>query len=231
MSNKISCPLLCPVLTWKFSKGVNVKNGVLHLEYETQHELCLSFLRLQEYYESPYDKIYREHFLLEDYMDIYANDKGAFTYLTDWSGFNVPGNIVNQFFKRFSIFGLSVKEKVIYHLVEMCTHDVDDNFYLIGTCREKPQAIEHELAHAKYYLNDDYANQIDEMTKIIKQDYTEPIFDKLVSLGYRDDVLVDELQAYLSTSKPQELKNLFGGNLADHKKYSKGYRDKLAEYK
>ena len=67
--------------------------------FPNQYELASTFIRLQEFYESPYKEIKGQYFTLEKYMDRYAKDQedNKFTYFEDWNGFNVPGNIVLKF--------------------------------------------------------------------------------------------------------------------------------------
>jgi hypothetical protein len=65
-----------------------VADAIYLLRFETQYEITSSFLRIQEHYESPHFS--GRVFTLEEFMDWYAAEYGAFTYLEDWSGFNVP---------------------------------------------------------------------------------------------------------------------------------------------
>ena len=41
------------------------------------------------------------YFTLEEFMDCCAKYEGNFTYCTDWSGFNVPGNTILEFIELF----------------------------------------------------------------------------------------------------------------------------------
>lgn len=67
---------------------------VLHVQIKDKYDLAMTFLRAQEWYESP--KFHHKLFTLEEYMRWYskAYGKGAFTYPKDWSGFNVPSAAV-----------------------------------------------------------------------------------------------------------------------------------------
>ena len=66
------------------------------LNFETQYELCMSFVRMQEFYESP--KFKGKYFTLEQYMDYWSKEfgKGSFTYPSVWNGFNLPGKVLAE---------------------------------------------------------------------------------------------------------------------------------------
>lgn len=67
---------------------------VLHVTVKDSWDLAMTFLRMQEWYESP--KFHHKHFTLEAYMRWYqkAYGKGTFSYPKDWTGFNVPSTAV-----------------------------------------------------------------------------------------------------------------------------------------
>lgn len=76
--------------------------------------------------------------------------------------------------------------------------------YVIGISNCKDLA--HELAHAKFYLDNDYKNKIiNEWNNLdlYKQNYLHNFLKKL---GYSDKVIIDEYQAYRYT----ESNNFFG---------------------
>ena len=66
------------------------------LNFKTQYELSSTFMRVQEFYESPFKNIKNKLFSHIQFMDTYANEYGNFTYTSDWAGFNVPGNVFNR---------------------------------------------------------------------------------------------------------------------------------------
>jgi len=72
-------------------------NDIFLLRFDTQYELASTFLRIQEHYES--SRFRKRVFSLEDYMDWYAAEYGAFTYFEDWSGFNVPSTALAPFYR------------------------------------------------------------------------------------------------------------------------------------
>lgn len=50
------------------------------LEFDTQYNLCMSMVRIQEFYESP--EFAGKYFTLEEYIDYWSKNfgDGAFTY-------------------------------------------------------------------------------------------------------------------------------------------------------
>ena len=70
--------------------------SIFVLTFDSQYDLCMSFLRIQEFYESP---VYHgRYFTLEDYMDYWSKEygQGSFNYLDVWNGFNVPGSVIKK---------------------------------------------------------------------------------------------------------------------------------------
>lgn len=76
--------------------------------------------------------------------------------------------------------------------------------YVIGVYT--PLSLQHELLHARFYVDSDYKqliqNEWDSLSDVVKNHITS----FLKRLGYRDDVIIDEYQAYKYTEKP----NFFG---------------------
>ena len=68
-----------------------VKPKVFAVVIEDRYDRAMTFLRVQEFYESPNKKFRGKNFSIWDYMKWYSTEYGkGFTYGTDWSGFNVP---------------------------------------------------------------------------------------------------------------------------------------------
>lgn len=174
--------------------------GVVHVLAPTQFQLCQMFIRPQEFYESPYPEIRGHHFTLDQFKARYAADHGGvFTYFDDWHGFNIPGHVMIEFFSVFS-HDLTPQENAL----DFFTRGLNP-FYLIGSHEgdEEEDALEHELAHATYYLNDWYrANAI----KLVENFRTTMPADSaaleayLKAKGYGDTTLTDELNAYMATT-------------------------------
>jgi hypothetical protein len=207
---------------------INLPLGVVILvQYQTRYEVCSSFMRIQEFYESDLPEIRGEAFSFEKYMDTYARAKGNFSYTMDWSGFNIPGKIFKEWGKRFPTYERLEKEQHLYSTVmDMYTGSAlgrgfagkDTDFYVIGTYIEGPRryrVIMHELAHALWAMDPEYKARAEEL--VATSPYNHKILPVLKKWGYTDMVLPDELNAYQATSSPHELMSKFevdGLNLA-----------------
>ena len=200
-----------------------VAEGVLRVEARTQYELASTFMRAQEFYESPYEEIRGRYFTHERYMDIcaYGNKRSAaneivFSYLEDWNGFNVPGHIFDEWASLFAEYDSSCaanglmwdKEKKLIELIY--EKQSTDKFYVIGTNDEGHKGdYDHELSHAWYYLDKEYKDKMTDLVKKLSKSAKEQIKDHLMDDGYRDGVIEDETIAYLTTNTMVEVEELF----------------------
>ena len=164
--------------------------------FPNQYELASTFIRLQEFYESPYKQIRGKYFTLEKFMDLYAKDqkKNKFTYFEDWNGFNVPGNIVMHFQYMF-LNNITEKEEKLFSKITY----LNGEFYIIGVDNKGKNTIEHEVAHGLYYLNKDYNKQMSKLMKEMPKPLRSMAEKYLLKIGYCKAVLKDELQAYFAT--------------------------------
>jgi len=172
--------------------------GVVHVRAPDQQRLCRMFVRPQEFYESPYPEIRGHYFTLEHFAWRYTRDHGEpFSYYKDWHGFNIPGHVMLEFFSAFSK-DLSAPEQAL----DFFTRGMNP-FYLIGSHEgdEAEDALEHELVHATYYLNDWYRANAD---RVVKSFCATPecaaLEAYLKAQGYGDTTLIDELNAYMATT-------------------------------
>ena len=183
---------------------------------KTQYEIASMFMRMQEFYESPYENIRGQQFSLDEYMDTYAEDTGNFTYTVDWNGFNVPGEIAIKFWSLFHQDTrnkeLAMRNEFLRVRGEPNIYGMKSNFYLIGVSGEAdPYTMKHEVAHAMYYLDENYRNSmILAMNVTGHHNLYEGMHKKLKKMGYCDEVLMDETQAYMSTSSRWSLLKTFG---------------------
>jgi hypothetical protein len=183
-------------------------DGIYHIRGKDQYDITSIFLRIQEFYESPFRGIRGKHFTLEHYMDLYAKEYGNFTYCQDWVGFNVPGNVVRRFFKIFEE-DLLDKEELLYQTIEEIVES-KKRFYLIGTYQDGA-VVDHELAHAFYYLDSEYKKTMKRIILSLPEKIKDDMLKAITDKGYCKMVLEDELQAYCSTSSMIELTEQFEG--------------------
>lgn len=169
---------------------------VFLLEFENNIELGSTFLRFQEYYESPRFK--GKIFTFKEFKKWYSNGKKSFTYFTDWTGFNIPSYILKPFLEG-KLDPLSDNERQLLGLFKE-----KNDFYIIGISKKSKHLLDHETAHGLYYTNKDYKKKI---MNVLKKYDTSIIKDEIRETGgYSEEVLDDEVHAWL-LDIPQELKS------------------------
>jgi uncharacterized protein Usg len=173
---------------------------------DNSYDLAMTFCRVQEFYESPYKEIRGKVFNIIEFQRLYSikRNENFFSYPIDWSGFNIPSNVIEDFFDKFN-FNF---DKHDYNLYDKTFEDIifkiantlkdEDDYYIIASEPDNKDTINHELSHAFYYLYPEYKKEAD---KIINK-IPEPIYNKLKNtlfdLGYNSKVVKDEIQAYLA---------------------------------
>lgn len=167
-----------------------IKN-VAHLEFPSQDLMARTFIRFQEYYESP--KFKGKVFTLEEFKKWYVEARGAFTYAADWPGFNIPSEALRPFQEgRFD--PLSPEETAFLKIFK----DKSEPFYIIGTSPENGEEyINHELAHALFYVDQEYKEKVLEIIKSIKDLGALKRIISHEAAGYHDSVILDEIQAHI----------------------------------
>lgn len=193
---------------------------VYHAHFESGYQLAMHFLRAQEYYESP--KFANQLFNLVDYMEWYVttSEDGTFSYAQDWSGFNVPSWVLHDIYIFGDIPDVNKYDKFMEELVFKIFEDEQGKpFYLIGTSAEGYQGdgdvegmLDHELAHALYYVDKEYRQVVDELLDAL------PLYDAFCKViadeGYHHRTVHDEVNAYLSTGAVPFLENIWNEEMS-----------------
>ena len=157
---------------------------------DSQEELGNTFIRFQEHYESPNPNFIGKIFTLGMVRQWYSVKYGADTYHHDWTGFNFPSYTLKPF-KNGLFDPLTNQESNLIDLLRYRT----DKFYVIGANNDS--VIRHELAHALYFNNTEYALTITELFNCHESDISK-IVKYILDKGYHEDVIYDELQAYIT---------------------------------
>jgi hypothetical protein len=185
---------------------------------DTQEELGRTFMRFQEFYESPNENFRGKIFTCGQVRQWYSTQYGADTYHHDWSGFNFPSKVLVPF--KQGLFDPLTPEEL--QLVEYFRYRHDD-FYIIGA--QNQSVLRHELAHAMYSHNPLYQKRVNSLCDLFKNELrstSKYILDK----GYHKDVINDELQAYITDNDdefiikntPQKIINKFNQLYQKYKK-------------
>lgn len=178
---------------------------MIMLEFPTRKELSMTMGRAQEYYESGNPKLRNKLFTLEQFLDAFTDDDGEVSYFNSWSGFNIPGHSLNMFFANFD---LTSREEALRDLIAKNTPG--NRFYVIAARKDDALTMEHEIAHAMFYLDEEYRKAA---AKLVKQ--MDPVLRKKLEIvfkewGYAREVYVDELNAYMATSPKDYMRRKFG---------------------
>lgn len=170
------------------------------LTFSSQYLLASTFIRFQEFYESP--KFKNKLVSLEEFMDWYSfKYKNSFTYFDDWGGFNIPGYVI----KEIERYKNRLNEKET-HLLKLFHQEIEGTkiFYVIGVWKKyeyKKMTKEHEIAHGMFTLNGKYRNEV--IAEIRKYNIKK-FKKKLKKMRYDESVLIDEINAYM-ISDPREI--------------------------
>ena len=170
---------------------------------DNSYDLAMTFCRVQEFYESPYKEIRGKIFTITEFQRIYTMRRGSdsFTYPADWAGFNVPSNIIFDLYYEHNILDLNeydaIFNKILDKINTVASSD-ENKYYLIGSQKGNQTTIDHEVAHAFYYLYPAYKKEANKIIKQLPKRLEKKITDWLLEIGYNKEVFKDEIQAYLS---------------------------------
>ena len=179
--------------------------NIYHMQFERQFDLCMQFWRVTETTECPAE--FKDKYMtLANYMDWYSHqyESGHFSYTQDWNGFNVTSRQLWELYSRDyqMIEDVNEWDVRLKALTEWIKTLSKDKFSIIGTHRVLPDVLNHEIAHALYYLNSNYKKKQDQnIERIIleKPALFQTMKKNVLDMGYSQGVCDDELQAYLST--------------------------------
>lgn len=95
-------------------------------------------------------------------------------------------------FNKYDAFMLKLIEDIPYA----------NECYILGSRIGDMGTMEHEIAHALYYTNTEYKQEMLDLSNSLEEDNRQQVFDFLDMHGYHSDVYYDEMQAFLSTGSP-----------------------------
>lgn len=193
-----------------------VRPKVYALVIADKYDRAMFFCKYQEFYESPFDNIRGKYFTLEEYMRQYAKyyDEDIFAYPRDWEGYNIPSHVLSKAVDTFQ--GDSDSDRLMEEIYMVCEADAGSKFYLMGTDTTNSIVMKHELAHALWYVDSKYRKSAQRLVNAIpKEDYAK-LYNKLYKMGYADEVIDDEIQAYMSTTWRNKYSDKFKNNFNKH---------------
>ena len=197
---------------------------------ENPPDAAKAFVRFQEYYENVLLKgkkglVVRD---IEDWWEQYRDKDEKELYYAFWQGFNVPGTVIldlvrtSEFRPGFSVEQFLAKptryprwhnaETELLKLLESLTIDQINNGYFIGMWQGSTDVLEHEVAHAFYATIPSYKAEQTLNIGELQHDVYDQFHTQLIELGYHRDIVLDEMQAYMSTY-PETLSDHFNSDV------------------
>ena len=166
------------------------RNAIYLIESSSRQVLAGTFMRFQEYYESPEFK--GRVFSVDDFAHWYARKFGSFSYSRDWYGFNIPGTVLNPF-KNGDFNPLMPHER---NLIDFCG-SIDGNSYIIGVTLSAEyfkETVQHEFAHGAFHINPEYKKEV---VDCVENFNIRSVYRGLAKMGYCEAVAIDETNAYV----------------------------------
>lgn len=196
---------------------------------EDSYDLAMLFCRAQEFYESPNDDFRGKDFSIWDYMKWYTkNNKLGFTYMTDWAGFNIPFETIQQCYRN-RIVETPYDSEMLDIITKISKQKAEGKAYVIGTDSEVSDTLKHEMCHALFSLNESYKSKALDCLKIITAEDRLQMEKNLQEMGYTQEVFDDEIQAYLMYGYlHHDFKTKISSNNIE--KYHESIKKKLLEY-
>jgi hypothetical protein len=200
---------------------------------KTVKELTLTFFRVQEYYESQLKELNRAKFNTFDFLDASMEDDGTIEYFSYWTGFNIPGDIVNEWWAKQDVEHATPYELKLFSQLKDENLDFSQPYYIIGALASEKDVIKHEIAHALYHTNVEYNKEMFELTTELMYEHNIDYLNlrqELKNMGYCEEVLDDEVQAYLASEKKRYLMSELSVNYTNLSNIIKRYRKVLQKY-
>lgn len=174
---------------------------------------CWTFLRCQEYYESTSPYFQNNRFTWEDYIKWYKSGSGprggseVFTYANDWSGFNLPSEVIEDCISDIKDPG--PYDHIMDCMIKTIKQNESGNYYLLGIKtidNIEDDLLNHELAHGMWYTDPKYKAEMESLLNRMTKSSVKKVKQLIAEIGYAESVLSDEAQAYLSTGIYDEWK-------------------------
>lgn len=198
-------------------KAKEIRPLVTALVVPDDYDRAMLFWRVQEFYESPCKRFRGSSFTFWDYARWYAKRyKGSFSYPADFVGFNLPLIVAKKCYETNEVetpYDREMKSIVDSLFVN------GERRYLIGAESLKGDTFDHEMAHAMYYTDDAYRNEMDDITRSVPKPSMSAFKRNLGKIGYCSSVFRDEIQAYMATEVNDKVCKGVAGRKSLHRRY------------
>lgn len=194
------------------------------------HTRALMFMRPQEFYESSFEEIIGKQFKVSDFVNIYKQHYGKqqFTYGSDWAGFNIPSNILEECMFNIPEDEINNWDKLMLSTINTIKEiEGDHNYYLLGVDELSNRLLEHEFAHAMWFTLPEYKSEMSKLNDECDPTVKDMMCKCITEYGYADHVLPDELQAYMSTGLGKKMTEM---NIPNIEIWQQKYREVFDNY-
>lgn len=198
-----------------------IKNNIFVISVKNKYDLGMLFFRVQEFYESISVKFRNKKYCIWDYFKWYAHfNNGCFSYPKDYCGYNVPIDVARQCYKKNKI--QSPYDEIFINILKSIKLK---NGYIIGSDNLKSDIYKHELCHALYYTNSFYRKNMNDITKNIPKKVLTKFKSNLKKKGYCNNVMLDEIQAYMAVEQNNVITQGIKNTQNIHKKYNEVFEN------
>lgn len=179
------------------------ERGPIVIFKSPDHELHnKAFVRIQEFYESTFPQIKGKYFTLAAYKKLYTKQTGGWTYYTDWHGHNIDGKTIRAFYDTFPVAKLDDFEASLLAWLIGHGYGQTEKFCIIACKADDQPTLNHELAHAFWYLYPAYKKQMLKMMATSKK--SSRMFSDLynnLEKDYTAEAIDDEMHAYTAAMR------------------------------
>ena len=182
------------------------RDGCVLLKFKTIPDLTKSFFRMAEYYEGHKYSAKKQHVGMAEFLDNWIDRQGNADYFKFWDGFNITDSAFRSWLR--TVGQLSQAEQTVVDVVEKATQGMK-KFCVIGVSGDDPATVQHEMFHAKYYLDPTFKREVDRLFDECRSDPVIKTMAKTLKnkLDYQAHV-DEEIAAYLYAGS--QLKLVFG---------------------
>lgn len=191
----------------KYYKSKVIGGNILALEFKDAIPMTMMFMRFQEYGEG-IPKIRDKNPVPEgDVLYHYYRKFGTIYYTAGYAGFNIRGDLFNEWKAKRGNIPFSTLEKQLVDEVDAeFEYQNSDQFYIIAYMKGDKVTKKHELLHALYYLKADYRDGVnaalDKVSTKRAKRYLQTM-DYTFGGKHGDWILYDEIQAYVLSDDPE----------------------------
>jgi hypothetical protein len=176
-----------------------LNTDTIMLQYPTIEDMNNAMYRISEFSEGV-SGFKDKYFTRNKFLKRYTND-----YFTKWEGHNIPKTTLNKFQEVYQQRITKEEGEVI-----LIAHLLSDTGYLIALVEGDTLTQRHEEAHALFHCNKGYRDEvIITISNFIQLKVAERYINHLKENDYHDDVLVDEMNAYLVGFSHEECDEMF----------------------